>query len=84
MNQTDERMDTIREIVAEVLEMAPEEMAESGDFVAEYGADSMAAIEILAGLDKTFDIEIPQSELAEMRTLRDVYAVVAREASWEG
>ncbi|WP_220449785.1 acyl carrier protein [Nonomuraea longispora] len=76
-------MSDIREIVAEVLELSPEEISESGDFIEEYGADSMSAIEILAGLDRHFDIEIPQEHLAQMRNLREVYAVVAREASWE-
>jgi acyl carrier protein len=72
------RLEELREIVAEVLEVEPEELTDDGDFVEEYEADSLRAIEILARLDKRFKVEIPQSELAEMRTLRDVHAMLNR------
>jgi acyl carrier protein len=70
----------LREIVAEVLEVEPEELTETGDFVEVYEADSLRAIEILARIEKKYRVEIPQSELAEMRNLKMVREVVARYA----
>jgi len=75
-----DRMGELREIVAEVLEIDTDELTDAGDFVEEYDADSLRAIEILARIEKKYKVEIPQSELAEMRNLKAVGEVVARYA----
>ncbi|HEU4423841.1 MAG TPA: acyl carrier protein [Pilimelia sp.] len=82
MSVAETRKDELRELVAEVLELEPEEVSDDGDFVEEYEADSLRAIEILARIEKKYKIDIPQSELAEMRNLKAVYEVVARYANW--
>ncbi|WP_055483308.1 acyl carrier protein [Sphaerimonospora mesophila] len=82
MSQPAGHLEELREIVAEVLELEPEEVADGGDFVEEYEADSLRAIEILARIEKRYKVEIPQSELNEMRNLKAVYDVVARYAGW--
>ena len=56
-------LDELRKVVSDVLEIEPEELTDTGDFVEEYEADSLRAIEILARLDKQYKIEIPQAEL---------------------
>jgi acyl carrier protein len=81
---TDQRMQELREIVAEVLELEPEEITETGDFIDDYEADSLRAIEILARLDKKYKVEIPQSELSELRNLKAVYDAVSRYAGEQG
>jgi acyl carrier protein len=77
-----DRLEELREIVAEVLELETEELTDDGDFVEVYGADSLRAIEILARIEKRYRVEIPQSELPNMIDLREVYDVVARRAGW--
>jgi acyl carrier protein len=84
MTEAERRMQELREIVAEVLEIEPEELSETGDFMEDYDADSLRAIEILARLDKKYRVEIPQSELPELRNLKAVYDAVARYAGWQG
>lgn len=84
MTEAEQRMQELREIVAEVLEMEPEEVTDTGDFMDDYDADSLRAIEILARLDKRYRVEIPQSELPELRNLKTVYDAVARHAGWQG
>jgi acyl carrier protein len=79
-NSTDLRVDELREIVADVLELEPQEIADTGDFQNDYDADSLRAIEILSRIEKKFGIEIPQSELPQMRTLQSVRDIVARYA----
>lgn len=78
MTATHQYLDELREIAAEVFELEPDEVSDTADFAEEYGADSLRAIEILARIEKKYRIEIPQSELAEMRNLKAVYDVVAR------
>jgi acyl carrier protein len=78
-----QHLDELRNMVAEVLEVEPEEISETGEIAAEHEADSLQAIEILARIEKTYDVEIPQEELAKMITLRAIYDVVASYAGWE-
>ncbi len=78
-----ERLEELREIVADVLEVEPEELTDDGDFQEEYEADSLRAIEILARLDKAYGVEIPQAELPELTNLTAVHASLARHAGWK-
>ncbi|MBU3862701.1 acyl carrier protein [Streptomyces sp. 4503] len=79
----EKHLDELREIVAEVLEVEPEEITETGSFVEEHEADSLRAIEILARIEKKYKIDIPQSELPQMENLKAVYDVVAHQAGWQ-
>ncbi|MDO3702944.1 acyl carrier protein [Micromonospora echinaurantiaca] len=82
MADGDTRLAELRELVAEVLEVEPEELTDTGDFQEEYEADSLRAIEMLARIEKKYKIEIPQQELANMQNLKAVYAVTAGYAGW--
>ena len=75
-------LEVLREIVADVLEVEPEELTDDGHFVEEYEADSLRAIEILSRIDKKYGVEIPQEELPRMDTLTHTYEVVAAYATW--
>jgi acyl carrier protein len=78
-----DRFEDMREIVAEVLEVEPEEITETSDFAEEHEADSLRAIEILARIEKRYKVDIPQSELPNMNNLRNVYTVVKQYAGWQ-
>lgn len=84
MEDIERRYAELREIIAEVLEIEPEELTDTGDFAEEYEADSLRAIEILARIDKHFKVEIPQSELPELRNLKATFEALARHAGWQG
>jgi acyl carrier protein len=78
-----DRLEDMREIVAEVLEVEPEEITETSDFAEDHEADSLRAIEILARIEKRYKVDIPQSELPNMNNLRNVYTVVSQYAGWQ-
>ncbi|MBU3870578.1 acyl carrier protein [Streptomyces sp. 4503] len=78
----EERRETIKEIVTDILEIDPDEVTETSLFKEEHDADSLRAIEILAALEKTFNIVIDQSELSRMVNLQGVYEVVSDAAGW--
>ncbi|MEU5695832.1 acyl carrier protein [Actinosynnema sp. NPDC020468] len=82
MTTSRQHLDDLREIVAEVFELEPDEVSDTADFVAEYDADSLRAIEILARVEKRYQVEIPQAELASMTNLLAVHAVLGRYAGW--
>ena len=76
------RLEELRQIVAEILEREPDEIADASDFSREYDADSMRAIEILSRIEKKYRVTIPQHQLPEMQNLLAVYQVVAKFAGW--
>lgn len=78
----DPRLQEIKSIVCEILELEEDEVTETSLFAEEHGADSLRAIEILASLEKAFTVVIDQAELSRMVNLRGVYDVVAESAGW--
>jgi len=77
------RLSTIRNIISEVLEIEPSELTETSRFIEDHNADSLRAIEVMSRLERQFEIEIPQNELAKMTHLTNVYDVMKRCAGWE-
>jgi len=73
-------LDSLRVLVAEVLEVETYELTDEGDFNEDYDADSIRAIEILARIDMTYGIEIPQEDLPDLKTLSAVHAALLRHA----
>jgi acyl carrier protein len=68
---------SIRQIVAEELELDLAELTDSADFVEEYDADSLSLITVVARIEKEVGIVVPRDRFTEMSTLDDVFAVVA-------
>ncbi len=71
------RDEQIKDIVCDILEIEPTAVTELSLFKEEHGADSLRAIEILAALEREFDITIDQAELSRMVNLKGVREVVA-------
>ncbi|TVL88955.1 acyl carrier protein [Streptomyces sp. LX-29] len=76
------RIQTIKEIVCDILEIEEDEVTQDSLFKEDHDADSLRAIEILAALEKEFSVVIDQSELPRMVNLKGVYEVVAESAGW--
>jgi acyl carrier protein len=67
---SDTLKDELRQIIAEVTEV--EDIPEDTPF-ADLGIDSMMAIEIVADVEKNYDVTISEDELAELTNLKAVY-----------
>jgi len=78
----EERKSQLRDIVCEILEIDPGQITDDSSFN-DHDADSMGMIEILAVLEKTYNITVDETELIRMVNLSGVYAVVASAAGWE-
>lgn len=68
----------IRELIAEILEMDPKEIKPEAHFVRDLGADSMSALEVMATLEKKYQIVIEPENLPEMITLQQITNLVGR------
>lgn len=70
--------DVVKEILCDILEIEPQDLTEDGDFIEEYDADSLRAVEILASLERRFKVRIPEEELANMTNFGKVKEVLLR------
>ena len=61
----------IREIIAEVLNLDPEDIRMDSAFVDDLGADSLDVFQIIMGIEETFDIEIDNEEAVKIVTVGD-------------
>ena len=66
----------IREIVAKVLETELDSVQQDARLVEDLGADSMLILEIMVALDKRFGIEIAETELPNMTSLKRLSKIV--------
>lgn len=71
----------IRNIISEVSEI--DEIRDEATF-AELGIDSMMAVEIVAEVERTYKITIPEEELVNLTNLEAVYAKVEAQLTESG
>ena len=71
---SNELKEELREIIAEVAEI--DEVPDEALF-ADLGIDSMMAIEIVADVERKYEISMPEEELQELVTLNAVYEKVS-------
>jgi acyl carrier protein len=73
MSMSAELKEKLRGIIADVSEV--DEIPDDTDF-RELGIDSMMGIEIVAEIERTYKISVPESELKNMTSLTRVYELV--------
>ena len=66
----------IRKMIAEIAEEEEDKIAPDAKFIDDLGMDSMLALEVLALLEKTYKIKVPEDKLLQMTTLNNVVSVV--------
>ena len=58
-------------IIAEVLNIEPEDVTRAATFVDDLGADSLDIFQIIMGIEEEFDIEIPNEAAEQIVTVGD-------------
>lgn len=61
----------LQEIIADVLNVDPNEVTMETTFADDLGADSLDVFQIIMGLEEEFDIEIPNEEAEKIVTVAD-------------
>jgi len=67
----DEVMAKVRDIIAERLDVKLSEVVPEASFIDDLNADSLDIVELVMGIEKDFDIEIPDDEAERIRTVQD-------------
>ena len=63
-------------IIAEVLNLEPEEVTMEATFVDDLGADSLDVLQIIMGIEEEFDIEIPNETAEKIVTVGDAVEAI--------
>ena len=61
----------LQEIIAEVLNVDPEEITMDTTFVDDLGADSLEVFQIIMGIEEEFDLEISNEDAEKIVTVGD-------------
>jgi acyl carrier protein len=69
-------LDTVRDILMDVAGVAPEDVHPDRTLVDDLGIDSLTLVEVAAAVQDTFEVEVPDEGLVELRTVGDVIALV--------
>lgn len=62
----------VREIVAEQLGIAEDEILPSSSFQEDLGADSLDIVELVMAMEEEFAIEVPEGDAEEIETVHDL------------
>jgi acyl carrier protein len=70
----------VRSILAEQLGVDLTEVTPDARILDDLGADSLDVVEMVMSLEEAFDIEVPDEDVEELRTVADVERYVTRAA----
>ncbi len=68
----------VKELIAEIIEMEPNEINPDAHLVEDLGMDSMMALEILASLEKKYKIKLPEEDLPKITTVNRAIEVAKK------
>jgi len=59
----------VKKVVAEVLEMNQDEIGNDANFIFDLGADSMQSLQLVAGFEEEFGIEMDEDKALEIQSV---------------
>lgn len=66
----------LKKVIAEVLNVDPEEISMDSTFVDDLGADSLDVFQIIMGIEEEFDIEIPAEKAEKITTVEEAVEMI--------
>ena len=69
--EKNEILTQVKDVVRNVLKVDPSEISDDSNFIFDLGADSMQSVELVAGFEEEFDIEMDQDKALEIQTIED-------------
>ena len=66
----------LKKIIAEVLNVDPDELTMETTFQDDLGADSLDVYQIIMGIEEEFDIEIPAETAEQVTTVEDAVEMI--------
>jgi acyl carrier protein len=75
---TKDILDGLAEIIEEVAGVDPEDITADKSFVDDLDIDSLSMVEIAVQAEDKFSVKIPDEELANLKTVGDAVAYIAK------
>jgi acyl carrier protein len=75
--EKNEILTRVKDVVSAVLKVDSSEIADDSNFIFDLGADSMQSVELVAGFEEEFDIEMDQDGALEVQTIEDAVNFIA-------
>ena len=69
-------VEKLKKVIAEVLNVDPEEITMDTTFTDDLGADSLDVFQIIMGIEEEFDIEIPAEEAEKISTVEEAVELI--------
>lgn len=66
----------LKKVIAEVLNVDPEEISMDTTFMDDLGADSLDVFQIIMGIEEEFDIEIPAEKAEKITTVEEAVELI--------
>ena len=66
----------LRKVIAEVLNVDPDEITMDTTFTDDLGADSLDVFQIIMGIEEEFDIEIPAEAAEKISTVEEAVELI--------
>ena len=66
----------LKKVIAEVLNVDPDEITMETTFMDDLGADSLDVFQIIMGIEEEFDIEIPAETAEEITTVEQAVEMI--------
>ena len=66
----------LKKVIAEVLNVDPEEITLEATFNDDLGADSLDVFQIIMGIEEEFDIEIPAEKAERITTVEEAVEMI--------
>lgn len=66
----------LKKVIAEVLNVDPDEISMESTFTDDLGADSLDVFQIIMGIEEEFDIEIPAEKAENITTVEEAVELI--------
>jgi len=75
--EKNEILTQVKDVVSNVLKVDSSEISDDSNFIFDLGADSMQSVELVAGFEEAFDIEMDQDKALEVQSIQDAVNFIA-------
>ena len=76
-----DEMEKLKQIIARVLNVDPNEITPDSTFIEDLGADSLDVFQIVTELEEEFQITIPQEKVEKIKTVGEAAALIRNAVS---
>lgn len=71
-------LDLLKKVIADVLNVDPDEITEETTFVEDLGADSLDLFQIIMGVEEELNVEVDTNEAEKIKTVGDAIALIKK------